>query len=193
MTKERYVINFEAPGNFQVYDTEKKRIIGVYYSVSEAARKIAELIAARKEDEAAEKTLPVSLILAMREPHLSRLLNGEKHLELRRNHPAHVENVGRLYLYMRGYIHGYVEVVDVEQRGACTLHSIASRWHQGARLTYQDAYTYLNGAYKAVAYRVCKPVRFKEPVAVCIRPQSWMYATPEIVLECNKRMRKEGA
>lgn len=123
-----------------------------------------------------------SIVLAMREPHMSRLLNGEKTAEVRRTSPTVV--VYRLYLYRRGHIHGYV---DVAGYAAAKWHPSDSgianavrKYHAAAMLDPEDMRRYLKGAASPCIYLVKNPVRLQKPLPVGIRPQSWQYATEEI-------------
>lgn len=134
-----------------------------------------------------------SIVIALREPYISLILSGEKKLEIRRTTPALAENIRRLYLYYRGFILGEVEVKSVEAPRSSSARALAARWHQAARLSFHDALEYLWRPCRPCAYHLGTVVIYKHPVPIDNRPQSFIYATPEIVLACNKEKRKGPA
>lgn len=129
------------------------------------------------------------IILAMREPHLSRLLSGEKTAEVRRTRPSLKTMDGIkplvLYLYHRGAIHGICFVKNVrfrrdgilDERG---LKSWVSCHHKQACLTEAEMTNYLNGAKFPCIYFIINAFPYEAPITVSCRPQSWMYMTPEV-------------
>lgn len=136
----------------------------------------------------------LGLILAMREPWLTKLLSGEKTAEVRRTRPrtAELAGVKRLYLYRGGCIYGWVPVAGwscfadgihpVEAR----VQPLVDRYAARACLTPQEMLRYLHGfPVGAVVYKVAgplsAPVRYAVPVPVPCRPQGWQYMTAEIL------------
>lgn len=136
----------------------------------------------------------MELILAMQEPHMERLLSGEKKAEVRRTRPRTEElNKAtrlRLYLYRGGCIHGYVEVqgcrcfADGIHPAEARVQSLIEEYAAEACLTPAEMLRYLHGyPVGAIVYRVSPhhaPVRYATPVAVPCRVQSWQYLTPEV-------------
>lgn len=127
------------------------------------------------------------LILAMRERWLNLILDGKKTAEVRRTRPARpCDMPDYLYLYHRGHIHGmaevraytvpdYPELVGFWHRNTCAIH------HKRACLTGKEMLEYLNCAAAPVVYLLGRVGRFEKPIPVPCRPQSWQYATPELL------------
>lgn len=141
-----------------------------------------------------------ALILAMREPYLSKLLSGEKTVEVRRTHPTsiYLKKYGtqhffgcKLYLYRKGQIWGYVTVQNHLLTEGRDLSCLCERYADDACLGVFQMYEYLqpfvqDGAYSqksrpGILYFVEKPVRYARPVPVPCRPQSWQYMTDSIL------------
>lgn len=130
---------------------------------------------------------PYHLILAMREPYLTQLLNGEKTAEVRRTAPDLLNLKGcRLYLYHKKHIYGHVTVQEVQRTHHLYLDSVCNIYARAACLPVEDMKKYLYGyrsadgiacCCKGIIYFVGAPVRYAEPVAVPCRPQSWQYMT----------------
>lgn len=134
---------------------------------------------------------PYSLILAMREPYLSKLLTGEKTAEVRRTSPDLLNLRGmRLYLYHKGRICGHVTVSDFQRTKYQFLDKLCEEVHGDACLSYEEMSDYLYGyqslsgvdiaCRNGIIYKVSDPVRYECPVPVPCRPQSWQYMTDEI-------------
>lgn len=123
----------------------------------------------------------LKLMLAMREPYLSQLLDGSKTVEVRRTRPApeilrNAKSI-RLYLYKGGYIHGYV---DIDYYNSLNEISWSGWWQDTCKracLTAQEMEQYLAGSDKdrVIFYHVSKRVKYKSPLKTHHRPQSWVY------------------
>lgn len=134
---------------------------------------------------------PYNLILAMREPYLTQLLNGEKTAEVRRTKPDLINIYGcRLYLYHKKRIYGHVTVKNWQHTAYQFLTPLCKEWSAAAALTPDEMKKYLSGGLSkagmemacrnGIIYLVGEPVRYAFPVDVPCRPQSWQYMTPEI-------------
>lgn len=139
------------------------------------------------------------IILAMREPYLSKLLSGEKTIEVRKTHPKtdclmkygtqHMFGM-TLYLYHRRQIWGHVTVTDYVFTENADLDRLCEKYAADACLSFEEMFEYLypskptsawyQKARQGVLYFVEKPVRYEQPVPVPCRPQSWQYMTAEI-------------
>lgn len=136
-----------------------------------------------------------ALILAMREPYLSKLLSGEKTVEVRKTHPTsiYLKKYGtqhfcgcKLYLYHKGQIWGHVSVNNHLLTEGHALNYLCERYANAACLDCFKMYEYLAGggdgkARPGILYFVEKPVRYARPVPVPCRPQSWQYMTDSIL------------
>lgn len=121
------------------------------------------------------------LLLAMREPYLSKLLDGSKTIEVRRTRPApeilrNAKSI-RLYLYKGGHIHGYVDVCNMAYLEEVELYANWQDICSAACLTEQEAHQYLAGANRerVIFYEVHNPVKYTQPLKTHHRPQSWVY------------------
>lgn len=128
-----------------------------------------------------------SIILAMREPYLSQLLDGSKTVEVRKTRPAcGVLPHETLYLYRKGAIHGQVSVREMHyvgrtdfEMGACEA---IAKFAEKACLEDGEMLDYLGWHPKhAAVYEVYAPIRYARPVPVPCRPQSWQYMTDSIL------------
>lgn len=126
------------------------------------------------------------LILAMREKWLNLILDGKKTAEVRRTRPrGDVMNRDdffyiTLYFYNKGLIHGMAQV----DAFACLEYFRREQmgdWCRKACLTPAEMDKYLDGAARPIVYELGKVQRFPKPIPVPCRPQSWQYATPELL------------
>ena len=121
------------------------------------------------------------LILAMREKWLNLILDGKKTAEVRRTRPARpCDMPDYLYLYHRGHIHGMAEV-RAYRILPCGWFSMDRGECQEACLSVEEAKRYLQTSSHCVIYKLGKVERFLKPIPVPCRPQSWQYATPELL------------
>ena len=121
------------------------------------------------------------LIIAMRERWLTLILDGKKTAEVRRTHPARPCDIpDYLYLYHRGCIHGMVEVRAYRYL-PCGWFSLSKGECQEACLSGEAARGYLQISSRGVIYKLGKVERFLKPIPVPCRPQSWQYATQELL------------
>lgn len=121
------------------------------------------------------------LILAMREKWLNLILDGTKTAEVRRTHPARpCDMPDYLYLYHRGHIHGMAEV-RAYRFLPCGWFSLDAVEVQEACLSLEEARGYLQISSRGVIYKLGRVQRFTQPIPVPCRPQSWQYATPELL------------
>lgn len=130
-----------------------------------------------------ERLIPARsyLILAMREKWLNLILDGKKTAEIRRTRPARpCDMPDYLYLYHRGHIHGMAEVSAYHYllRGWKSLNKMD---HHKACVSIEVACAYLGSSDRGVVYLLGRVERFLKPVPVPCRPQSWQYATPELM------------
>lgn len=117
----------------------------------------------------------------MREKWLNLILDGKKTAEVRRTRPARpCDMPDYLYLYHRGHIHGIAEVR--------AFRYLTSGWFslnkgecQEACLSVEKARGYLQLSRRGVIYKLGRAQRFPKPIPVPCRPQSWQYATPELL------------
>ena len=128
------------------------------------------------------------LILAMRERWLNLILDGSKTAEVRRTRPARpCDMPDYFYLYHKGHIHGIVKVAAWQTPECSGLTQYewwgrACTWyHDDACLTRKEMLSYLCDAASPVVYFLGKAARFEKPITVPCRPQSWQYATPELL------------
>lgn len=127
-----------------------------------------------------------SIIIPLLEPHLSRLLSGEKTAEVRRQSPSFAPALDYLYLYHRGAIHGRVRVVAWVPLKGADLWRTVKEWHHEACLSPIEMAKYLTrndpAAWGTIAadpryaircpgiiYSVRSPQRFASPVPVPFR------------------------
>lgn len=137
------------------------------------------------------------LILAMREKWLNLILEGKKTAEVRRTRPAKACDMpDYLYLYHKGCIHGIAEVAGWNTPECSNVPDYAwplsatTRTHKEACLTRREMLLYLKGASSPVVYLLGKVQRFDTPIPVPCRPQSWQYATPELLEIIQDRKEK---
>ena len=127
------------------------------------------------------------LILAMREKWLNLILDGKKTAEVRRTRPSSPCYMpGYLYLYHKGCIHGIAEVVGTDLFNQSGLYkewvfAAFRAYGEKACLTRVDFFRYLALAKSPVVYLLGRVERFLKPIPVPCRPQSWQYATPELL------------
>lgn len=132
-----------------------------------------------------------ALILAMREPYLSKLLSGEKTVEVRKTRPHRPDVCGMvLYLYHKRHIYGHVTVRQFQNTKYRLIDDLCEEMHEKACLTHQAMRKYLYGyrsnagfdiaCRNGILYIVEKPVRYARPVPVPCRPQSWQYMTDDV-------------
>lgn len=132
------------------------------------------------------------IILPMKEKWLDLLLSGKKTVEVRRTSPKIV--VERLYLYLRGHIHGYVEVKGYKAGKNPTdarLRQLAKEDARAAMLSQQEFVKYLSGSKTPILYFVANPVRLKKPLLIADRPQNFQYASYDLQ-KLVERMEKGG-
>lgn len=121
------------------------------------------------------------LILAMREKGLNLILSGKKTAEVRRTRPARpCDMPDYLYLYHRGCVHGIAEVRAYRYL-PCGWFSLDRGECKEACLSVEEARGYLQLSSLGVIYKLGRVQRFPKPVPVPCRPQSWQYATPELL------------
>lgn len=121
------------------------------------------------------------LIIAMRERWMNLILDGKKTAEVRRTRPARpCDMPDYLYLYHKGCIHGMVEV-RAHRYLPCGWFSLDKVECQEACLSGEKARGYLQLSSRGVIYKLGKVERFLKPIPVPCRPQSWQYATPELL------------
>lgn len=145
------------------------------------------------------------LILAMREKWLNLILDGKKTAEVRRTRPARpCDMPDYIYLYHRGHIHGMAEVRgwSVPEPDAAAIglwaREAVREYGDMACLGGVDMFNYLTRGAVREHYRSLHPVvyllgrveRFKRPIPVPCRPQSWQYATPELLDIINGNVTK---
>lgn len=139
------------------------------------------------------------IILAMREKWLNLILDGMKTAEVRRTRPARpCDMPDFLYLYHKGCIHGLAEVRSYLipppfPEDTRTWRMQASYiFYEEACLTIEEMRQYLDGAENPVVYLLESVQRFPNPIPVPCRPQSWQYATPELLEIIQGRKEKGG-
>ena len=121
------------------------------------------------------------LILAMRERWLNLILDGTKTAEVRRTHPARpCDMPDYLYLYHRGCIHGMAEV-RVYRYLISGWFSLYKGECKESCLSVEEAKRYLQTSSRCVIYKLGRVERFLKPIPVPCRPQSWQYATQELL------------
>lgn len=131
------------------------------------------------------------IILAMREKWLNLILEGKKTAEVRRTRPARpCDMPDYLYLYHKGCIHGIAEVVGIRLCERAWLDLIYEDYGKDACLSWQEFSLYMATAKAGVVYRLGKVQRFDTPIPVPCRPQSWQYATPELLEIIQDRKEK---
>lgn len=121
------------------------------------------------------------LILAMREKWMNLIFSGEKTVEVRRTCPASLlDFLDYLYLYNRGCVHGIAKVSGFafpKYCGRVEMHDCCCK----ACLTQAEMNKYIDGARSPIIYIISRAQRFDTPIPVLCRPQSWQYATPELL------------
>lgn len=120
------------------------------------------------------------VLLAMKEEWIGPILCGRKRAEVRRRAPKPGNEPRRVYLYSRGHVYGYADVV-----GYChvTFHNwkrLCRKYHTMALLSRDAMEQYIVGTGCGIVYMLGTAVRFNRAVPVPFRPQSWQYLTPDM-------------
>lgn len=123
-----------------------------------------------------------ALLLAMKEEWVGLILCGRKHAEVRRSAPKPGNEPRRLYLYNRGHVYGYAEVVGFCHVNFKNWKRVCAKYHGMALLSADAMEQYLVGTGCGIVYMLGRRVRYRHAVPVPYRPQSWQYVTPD--MEC---------
>lgn len=144
-----------------------------------------------------------TLVLAMRPEWLNLILDGKKTAEVRRTRPAtlRLKECGGLdlFFYQGGKVHGCASVAHATyftddynpETDKSDLVEMCRNRHERAKLTQKAMREYLAGARRPIVYIFDKVYRFRTPLAVPCRPQSWQYADKELVEAVREHLRTE--
>lgn len=116
------------------------------------------------------------IIIALRQPWLELILRRTKTAELRRTAPRIMPP--RLHLYHRGCLHGTATVEDWETI-LQSPRKIASQWADRLCMSHPRILEYLDSAANPTVYALGTVTRYKHPIPIQRRPQSWIYLDPE--------------
>lgn len=130
---------------------------------------------------------PAVVLLSVRPPHVDRLLNGTKKIELRRAR-WHVPPGSRALLYASGPTRrAIVGSVTVEETVVSALDNAWRAFGAEAAVTRREFDDYFAGASTVVAIRVTQPQRLASPITLdelrrrhpaFAPPQSFRYVRP---------------
>lgn len=134
-----------------------------------------------------KKNTRSAVIVAMREPFLSAVLNGEKTIEVRRTRPRRLPIM--LFFYYRGKIYAGATLKHVHCLPCCyairenrvTVQAACKRFHGQACLTYEAMRDYLSLGTAPTLYELGAVEVYRNPVPVPCRPQSWQYMTDDMM------------
>lgn len=124
------------------------------------------------------------IILAMREKWMNLILDGTKTAEVRRTRPARpCDMPDYIYLYHRGCIHGMAEVRAFRRMTDWyEVEATCRQYYKEACMESAKAmHVFLSGAISPCLYLLGRVARFDKPIPVPCRPQSWQYATSELL------------
>lgn len=146
-----------------------------------------------------------TLVLAMRSEWLNLILDGKKTAEVRRTRPNSMrlkacDGIDLLF-YKGGLIHGCASVAHASyftddynpETDRSQLVEMCRERHERAKLTQKAMREYLEGARRPIVYIFKAAHRFRVPLKVACRPQSWQYADSELVEAVKEHLRAEIA